>query len=446
MASTPADPPPVGPPTLDSPHDLPGDATAEQPGTDDLQKVGATYIWLIVLANFGVFMALVTPMALSLAIRVSQLAPGRDEYLGYVIGAGGIASVLAAPLIGMLSDRTRSRFGRRRPYLLGLTVLGIVALLVMAQAPTMLMLGLGWVLAQIGWGSILALLIASQADQLPGSQRGKVSGLGGMVGQLAPVAGALLASGLTGNTLLLFLLPGVVGAVAMVLFVLLVSEPDSRDQRWTGEPWSLGALARTYVFDPRQSPDFAWNWLGKFLFMTGLTFNTTFTAYFVASRMGITVEEVGGLVAVLSMGGIVAAIIGAVGGGFLSDKLRRRRVFVILGGCVYAAGAITMALAPGLPLIIAGAVLGNLGIGVFAAVDQAIALDVLPDRANAGRYTGIYNFSSTIAQGVAPLIAPIFLTIGVTGDAKNYTLLYFVAAAFTVLAGLVVLLRVKSVR
>ncbi|MEV6158289.1 MFS transporter [Nonomuraea sp. NPDC052129] len=210
---------------------------------------------------------------------------------------------------------------------------------------------------------------------------------------------------------------------------------------------TISALARTYIFSPRQSPDFAWNWLGKLLFMSGLTFSSTFTAFFLAARMGVSVKEVAGLVAGIAGGSILAAVAGAIGGGFLSDKLRRRRMFVLVGACVFATGGVVMALSPSIPLIIVGAVLSNLGIGVFSAVDQALMLDVLPDReADAGRYTGIYGFANTVAQGIAPLIAPIFLAIGATGGEKNYALLYFIAAAFTVAGGLVVLLRVKSVR
>ncbi|MET7334705.1 MFS transporter [Nonomuraea sp. NPDC005650] len=409
-------------------------------------EVGASYIGLLVFAVFGVYMAFVTPIAISLAIRISQLAPGNEEYLGYVTGAGSIASVLTAPLVGMLSDRTRSRFGRRRPFFVGLTAVGVVALLIMAQASSVLVLGLGWILAQMSWNTILALLIASQADRLPESQRGKVSGLGGMVSQLAPVAGTLLAGGLAGNTLLLFMVPGAAGVVAMALFVCFVREPDSRQQAAV-PPVTASALARTYVFDPRRNPDFAWNWLGKFLFMSGLTFSSTFTAFFLASRLGVSVEEVAGTVAVLGGGGIVAAMLGAIGGGFLSDRLRRRRVFVLVGSGIFATGAVVMALSPSVPVIMAGAILGNLGIGVFSAVDQALALDVLPEReTEAGRYTGIYNFSTTLAQGIAPLLAPLFLAIGASGGQKNYTLLYAIAAALTVAGGLVVLLRIKTVR
>lgn len=441
-------PPAGGRPPFENPPPAAAELIGAEPeGFDDMPPVTASYIWLLVFAVFGVFMAFVTPIAISLAIRVEDLAPGRDEYLGYITGAGGITAVLAAPLFGRLSDRTRSRLGRRRPYLIGLTAVGVVALLVMALAPNVFVLGLGWVLAQVGWGSAFVLLTVTQADRLPESQRGRVSALSGVVQQLAPIAGALMAGGLAGNSLLLFLVPGVFGVVAVTVFVCFVPEPDSRGMDKPGEPFSLGGLVHTYTFDLRRYPDFAWNWLGKFLFMFGVTFNTTFMSFFLATRMDVSVEEAAGMVAVVAGGGIFATMLGALGGGLLSDRLHRRRVFVLAGGCVYALGAVVMAFAPGLPLIVAGAVLGNLGLGLFAAVDQALMLDVLPEReTNAGRFTGIYGFSTSIAQGLAPLIAPAFLAIGASGDDKNYTLLYLMAAVLTLLSGLVVAFRVTSVR
>jgi len=410
-------------------------------------RAPASYVWMVVAATFGVYMAFVTPIAYSLAVKVSQLAPDNEEYLGYVTGAGGVAAVLAAPFFGRLSDRTRSRLGRRRPYFIAGTVIGVLALVIMASAPSMVVLGVGWVLAQASWGTILSLLLASQADRLPMSQRGRVAGLSGIVQQLAPVTGVLLSGALIGNNLLLFLVPGVVGVVAMTLFVLLVREPDSRGLDLPSEPLSLSSMVRTYTFSPRRNPDFAWNWFGKFLFVIGLTFNTTFTTFFLADRMDATVEEVAGLVAVLGGAGVVAGMLGAIGGGFLSDRLRRRKAFVLAGAVVFSAGVVLMAMTHSMPLIITGAVLGTFGIGMFSAVDQALALDVLPEReTDAGRYTGIYGFSTSIPQAIAPLIAPLFLAVGASGGDKNYTLLYLVAAAFTLAGGLVVVLRVKSVR
>ncbi|MFC5752724.1 MFS transporter [Actinomadura rugatobispora] len=447
MAPAPAQPP-MDESFAGSLQDAAGERAGTPPGgPGDPPPAGAGYIRLLVFAVFGVYMAFVTPIAISLAIRVDDLAPGHEEYLGYITGAGGVSAVLATPLVGMLSDRTRSRLGRRRPFLISGTLVGVVALVVLAQAPTVLVLGMGWALAQLGWGTIVALLIASQADRLPEFQRGKVAALSGVVQPIAPIIGVLVAGGLTGNPLLQFLVPGMVGVVAVGLFVCLVHEPDSRGTTLAVEPLTPRRLASTYVFDPRRNPDFAWNWLGKFLFMFGLTFNTTFTAFFVAARMDRSVDEVSGLVAVLGGAGVVATMLGALGGGLLSDRLRRRRVFVLAGACVFAAGAVVMALAPGMPLIVAGVFLGNAGLGVFASVDQALMLDVLPDRETAaGRFIGIYAFSTSVPQAIAPLVAPLFLTVGATGGEKNYTLLYVIAGALSLLGGLLIALRVRSVR
>ena len=129
--------------------------------------MNARYIWFMVLAQFGVFMAFITPLAISLSIKVNALAPGREEYLGYITGAGALFVMLTAPFMGVWSDRTRTRFGRRRPFMVGGMIVGVVSLVVMALAPSVLLLGLGWVLAQWGWGTVLSNLQISTADRLP---------------------------------------------------------------------------------------------------------------------------------------------------------------------------------------------------------------------------------------------------------------------------------------
>ena len=409
-------------------------------------KASTSYIWFQVLGQFGVFVAFITPLAISLAIRLAELAPGHEEYLGYITGSGALVVMLTAPLFGVLSDRTRTRIGRRRPFMIAGTLLGVVSLVVMALAPTVLVLGLGWILAQLGWGQVLQNLQTSMSDKLSETQRGKVAGLAGFATQVAPVFGVVIAGSFSGNALLLFLLPGLVGVILVALFVLFTREPDTRGARFD-EQLSVKTLFSKYVFNPRRHPDFSLVWLGRFLFYFGLTLNTTFTAFFFASRLGVEVADVAPIIATLGLFGIGATTLGAIGGGFLSDRVRRRRVFVLLGAVLFATGAIVMALASDIPLLYTGSLITSVGIGMFAAVDQALILDVLPEKnTNAGRYMGIISFAVSIPQAVAPFIAPLLLTIGasVTGD-KNYTLLYVIAAAFTLVGGLVVL-RIRSVR
>lgn len=409
-------------------------------------RASRSYIWLLVLAQFGIFVAFITPIAISLAVRVGALAPGHDEYLGYITGAGSVVVMIITPIVGILSDRTRTRLGRRRPWILGGMLIGIVSLFVMGAAPSILILGLGWILAQIGWGQALAGLLTSMADTLPEHQRGKVAGLVGFVTQVAPVLGVVMAARFAGDPLLLFLAPGVVGVFFVTLFLLFSREQDSR-KMLISESLTIGSALRKYIFNPAKYPDFSLVWLGRFCFYFGLTLNTTFIAFFFAARLGVEVKDVAGVLATLSLIGIGATTLGAIGGGFLSDKLRRRRLFVLLASLIFAVGVVMQAVAPGLPLLFAGSLIASVGIGAFSAVDQALLLDVLPERdTDAGRFMGIAGFATAIPQSVAPFLAPLVLAIGATTDGgKNYTLLYIIAGVITVIGGLAVL-KVRQVR
>ena len=153
------------------------------PGIGGVQRVPlrASTIALMLVASFGAGMATIVPMAYSLALRVDQLAPGREHLLGYVLGVNAISSVVTMPLTGILSDRTRSRWGRRRPYVVVGTALGLLAVPVMVLAPSVLVLAGGWMLCSLGFGTAAGAVVNLQADQLPPSQRGKVSGLTGLV-------------------------------------------------------------------------------------------------------------------------------------------------------------------------------------------------------------------------------------------------------------------------
>lgn len=423
-------------PNQTSPHD-----------TGARERVGKRYITLVVLAALGAYVALVTPIALTLALRVEQLAPGRPEILGYITGIGAIAALLTTPVMGMLSDRTRSRLGRRRPYLIGGVALGTIALALTATAPNVIVLGGAWVLAQLGWGAtVLPTLVYSQADRLPEEQRGKVSGLVGFVQNFGPVIGAGIASTLIGNNLAVFLVPGAIGVLFLALFVIFVDD-DPNPALVNTDRLNIPKFLRSFVFSPRQYPDFAWNSLGRMIFNLGLSFATTFTTFFFAARAGVAVRDIGGIVVILSIGGVVCGALGALGGGLLSDRLKRRRVFVLVAAVLFTAGALIMSFATALPVIITGSLIMSLGVGLFASVDQAIVLDILPERdTDAGRFIGINNYSTMLPQAVGPLLASAILVVGATGADKNYTLLFLVAAAFTIIGGLVVVTRVRSIR
>lgn len=422
-------------------------ASLETPSDTSPPELGVSKRWitLFTLAQFGLFMAFITPMAISLAFQVKALAPNNEEYLGYITGSASAVVMVITPILGILSDHTRSRLGRRRPWMIGGVILGVISLVVMGTAPSILVLGAGWIMAQLGWGQALANLGYTMADRLSESQRGKVAGLVGFATQVAPVGGVIIASSFSSNSLLLFLVPGIAGVVFVGLFIVFSREQDSRTM-YLGEKLTVAGAFKKYLFNPKRYPDYSLVWLGRFLFYVGLTFNTTFTAFFFSARLGIQLDEVAPLMAGLSLVGIVAITAGAIGGGFLSDKLKRRRMFVLIASLIFTSGVVVQAFAGDFVVLAVGSLMASMGIGMFSAVDQALLLDVLPEReTDAGRFMGIAGFATSIPQSLAPLIAPAILVIGASGDEKNYGLLYIIAGIATFLGGLVVM-RVRSVR
>ncbi|MET7518445.1 MFS transporter [Streptomyces sp. NPDC005480] len=424
-----------------------GPATALEPPTPATgpQRVARGYLFWMVAANFGVSMAYVLPLTYTLTLRIDQLAPGREEVLGYVTGIAQAVYLVASPLLGTWSDRTRSPFGRRQPFLIGGSVLGLLALTAISLAPNLLLIGAGWIVAMLGWATASQAILTLQADRVPEEQRGKVSGLTAVTGQIGPVVGVGLAAVLPG-TLLVFVVPGVLGLALVMTFAVRGAEPDSRTTTRAAEPVSLRRILASYVFNPRKHLEFGWNWLGRFVFFMGLYFNTTFSTFFYSQRLDLPVKEVAVAVATVGMVGIVAAMAGAVGGGFLSDKLGRRRLFTMIGALLFICGAVVEAFAYSFPMLFVGSVLMQLAIAVFSSVDQAIAMAVLPDRAEAGRYMAMVAFSQKIPSALAPLVAPVIIALSTTGDTKNYTALYLTGAVFALVGGLLIVTRVRSVR
>lgn len=417
-------------------------ASRDVPRTDQA-NVGVSYILVLMLGTCGASMAYISTLAYSLAVRVDQLAPGRAEYLGYLAGLGGAVALLSGPVVGVLSDRVRSRFGRRRPVLVSGALLGFIGLLVLGLAPNLVVLGAGWVLAVLGWGAAMSSIGALQADKLPSGQRGTVAGFNGFAQQSAPVLGVVMAGLLARHSLLLVLVPALVGAVLLMPLLFFADEADTRAAEFD-EPLGVRMVFGKYRYDPRRYPDFSWEWLGRFFFFSGLALNTTFLAFLFATRLDVEVAEVAHTVATISVFAVAASTLGAIGGGFLSDRLGRRRVILMVAACVFASGATIYAFADHVAMFIAGAFLTNAGLGAFAAVDQALVFDILPDRRETGRFMAISSIAQTVPRTSAPILAPMLLAVGDSG--KNYALLYLVGGALVVGGGLVILLRVKGVR
>lgn len=431
------------PSTFDQ-HPARGDdpIAAEQ---EPLAPVSSWFLTVYTITNFALSFATLMPAIFALAFKLQVIAPdAKTTALAIVVSVGAVASLVGAPVVGVLSDRTTSRLGRRRPWILAGIALLAVGGGVVAVAPDVPMVVAGWSVAAFGLAALQAAIGPVIAEQVPEKQRGKVGALTGVAIQLAGVAAALVGSALTGSMLLLFLLPAVLLAVVSVIYFIVIPDRPARFASRADRPTVFGALAML-AFNPLKHRDFSLVWLGKFFFQVSTSIFATYQLYFLIDRLGFTPENAGAQLAVVGGIGILVTTSMAVVAGLLSDRLRRRKPFIYGVAILAAAGFAIIAFAPSFPFYVTGTILVLAAAGMFGSVDLALVADVLPDKADgAGRWIGTYHAATSLANVFSPLIAPLVLLLGAPGT-NNYTALFLAA---TVAAALIALStsRIASVR
>ncbi|MGC9665001.1 MFS transporter [Planosporangium sp. 12N6] len=387
-------------------------------------------------ASFATWLALLTPVVVTLALRVQQIDPANKERsLGLILGVGAFLATVANPLIGRLSDRTMSRFGRRRPWMVGGAVGGFVGLAIIATVPSIPAIMVGWAISQLAFNALLAALTATIPDQFQVAHRGRVSGLFGLTIQGSLMLGAFVAAAFVGRPVLQFLVPATIAILAVGLFCFRL--PDRRLTRRPA-PFSVREFLGSFWVNPKAHPNFGWAWMTRFLALFGTAIPQAYLVYFLPDRLGTSPENVAGQAATLIMISSVCTVAMAAPGGWLSDRMGRRKPFVVAAAVLIGIGLFLIAVAPTFAALAVAEVVFGLGNGLFLAVDLALVTQVLPDPETVGKDLGVINIANALPQSLAPAIAPMVLLAG------GYTLLFAIAAMSLVLAAILVT-RIKGV-
>jgi MFS family permease len=396
-------------------------------------RVRSGWTAAVVLANVGVFAAWLGPIQVLLAKQSQAVAPGNKEYVfGLVTGVGAAVSVVANPAFGALSDRTTSRHGRRVPWVVAGAVGGAIGLGILSGAQLVALMLVGWCLMQLFGNALLAAATAVVPDRVPVAQRGAVGGWVAISQVLGALVGTALAAAFESYTL---------GYVACAAFLVLSVVPyllRSHDVPLLERPpFVLGEFLKSFWISPRRYPDFGWAWLTRFLFNVGNALGTLYLFYYLQDKVGIDDPDTG--VLILTAIYSVCVLVTAISSGRWSDRAARRKVFVIASGWVMAAAGVVLALWPTWPGAILGAMILGSGFGVYLSVDFALLTEVLPNARDRGKDLGVINIANSLPQVLAPAIAaPIVKHLG------GYPVLYFLASAVTLLAGVLVT-RIRSV-
>jgi MFS family permease len=406
-----------------------------------VRAVSWRFIVLYTLAYMSTCLVFLAPLLVSLALKVNSLVGLQQapNSLALVAAVGAGLAVLANPFFGKLSDQTSSRLGMRRPWMVTGLLGGSLGVLVVALAPSILFVMLGWCVGQLGFNALLAAMVAVLPDQVPVAQRGMVAGVLGVCVPVASVAGTFLVKLFTGNTIAMFLVPCAVGGAFILLFALTLN--DRRLDRADKPAWSLRELASTFWVSPRKSPDFAWAFVSRFMFVMAFAFLTTYQAYYLLDHLGSAEADVPQQVFLGTLVQSAVLVAASLLGGKLSDWTGRRKVFVVTASVIYGMAMFLIAAASSFNGFLVGMAIGGLGFGMYMAVDLALVVDVLPDLGTAAKDLGVLNIAGALPSSIAPAVAPAILAVG----GGSYGVLYAVAGVCALLAAAAIV-PVKRVR
>jgi MFS family permease len=412
------------------------------PFAEPRRKVSGIWIVLFGTAWFGIWMAQLVPIQLLLPLQVDEILKPVDWVesvvaFGVISGIAGACALITYPLTGALSDRTTSRFGRRRPWIFLGTLVFAISLFLLGLQTTIVGVGIFWCLTLIGFCMLTAAITATISDQVPVGQRGFVSGWVSAPQAVGIVAGLLLVTGLGLGTLLGYALMAVLLIVFVLPFLLIV--PDEVLPKVLRAPFTLGGLLKGFWINPVRFPDFGWTLLGRILVNLGNALSTTLLLYFIMFGLGRE-DSAEADFETLTFIYLIFFVIAALAFGKLSDKLGQRKPFVYAAAYLQAIAAVLIAFVPAYGVMLFCAALLGLGYGCFMAVDQALATQVLPNSHTRGKDLGIMNIATAVPQAVGPLLGS-FIVASLGGFFG-----LFIAAALTAALGGLAVIPIKKVK
>lgn len=372
---------------------------AGETGVEPYARVPTRWITRFALVWLGVWMAWLVPVQLALPEQLDTIDHAhRYRDFGIINAVAGIVTLALLPVCGALCDRTRSRLGRRKVWVLGGTAAYAVALVLTGYQHSWGALAATWGLAAAAVCAITAGLTATVADEVPDEQRGLVSGAMFGPQSVGLVVGLVAVEGLSAA--------GRYWAIALALLVLalpfLLRYRDV-DPGHGAPALSVAEIVESLWVDPRRHPDFGWAFGSRLLVNIGNALGTTYLYFFLKDDLHVSDPDASLLE--LSLIYVVFTLLATFAGGVASDRSGRRKVFVGVAAALQGLAALLLVAFPSYAVAAVGAALLGAGYGAFLAVDQALVTAVLPSADDRAKDLGILNIGTNVPQALGPLMA-----------------------------------------
>ena len=401
-------------------------------------KAPRAYVIGMPIASAGLWMAVLAPALVVLAIKVSEITTPdtRAGALSLVAGVGALVALLANPFFGRLSDRTTSRFGMRKPWIVGGSLVGLASLFLLGSATGVTGVLVAWVVAQLGFNAALAALVATLPDQAAPAERGRLSGLIGMTLPVGLVAAAFFAQ-MFDNALQMAVVPGILGTGLAIAFAFTFKDRVLTEKP---APLNLQEILGSFYFNPRIYPGLGWAWLTKFMVYVGYCAGLLYLPYFFTDHLRVAESQVTTLVFQATLVSSAGTVATSLAGGWISDRIGKRKAMVIASALIMMVGLIVIATSSTTDQVMVGQAIAGLGLGCFGAVDVALIADLLPGSQSENAKTfGVFNIAQALPQSLVPAVAFPVIAFG------GYPALFLGGAAVGII-GAILVTRIKGVK
>nr|WP_243461435.1 MFS transporter [Oenococcus oeni] len=291
-------------------------------------------------------------------------------------------------------------------------------------------IGISYCICMFGLNMMIAPVIATLSDRIPNDMRGTMSAFMSAGTTVGASLGTLIGARFISIQIPGFITAGVLMGVAGIFTVIVwPKEKSSKDMPPVKK--GFGDILASFRPPVKGARDFWLAFVGRSLLIFSYYMILNYQLYILENYIGQGKEAAAATISVMSVITMIVGLIGligSIGSGAISDWIGRRKLPVIVASILLAVGYFLPWIMKSASSMMLFAGFAGLGYAVYGAVDQALNVDVLPSKEEAGKDLGILNIATTLGQMVGPIVTSVLVIAG------GYNLVFPTAIAFTIVA------------
>lgn len=368
----------------------------------------------------------------------SQVDPANKVWaVGLLATVATITSAITNLLFGALSDVTRTRYGKRKPYIvLGAVVMALM-LAVIANLSSVKAIIFVWIIAAAGENAVAAAMYPQISDRVAPRWRGTVSTFYGVGFTIAQQGFALVAAQFLGNVKFGIYVMAATTVVLSLVHVALMREGDNLSEAKV--PLNKETLKKYFFFPTKDVRDFYLALSGKFFMVVGSTIVTTFELYIFTDYIGQSTNQASHSISIFASIMLIIGVFFALVSEPLADKLGRVKMPVVIATFALGIAALFPLFIKEAWAMFIYAVIAAFGNGLYNSVDGALNMDVLPSSDTAGKDLGLINLANTLGQMLGAIVAASIV------GSFGYQAIFIFAVGMEVVGGFLIAM-IKRVR